>query len=157
MSDSFDFINTLLCVKGEFILTFIKILLFGASVQLTSTPMDIDTVTLKLEAPKALDVVTSGAHLLIDISSNINANDLFEARNDVKSKYPEGCVKANMITRDKEVYVFSGQGILWAKGNVKLSLSSKVELETDVTFTKVELISCNPIRKAKVTWVNYKH
>ena len=118
--------------------------------------MDIDAALLELKTPKKLDVLTTGAHLLIDISKNIKASNLLEARNEATSKYPKGCIVAKMITQDKKYYLFSNQGILWSQGNVQVSLSSTGELNTDLEFTMVIISSCAPIQSAEVTWVNYK-
>lgn len=146
-----------LCVGGGFILTFFKVLFFGVSIQLTSSPVDIDVTPLEIEAPKVLNVVTTGAHLRIDISNNVKTGNLLEARNDATSKYPEGCVEAKMITKDKKSYVFSNQGVLWFQGAVLLSLSHTGELDTELEFTRVVIYSCESIRGAEVSWVNYKH
>jgi hypothetical protein len=151
------FSTSSLCAKGGNILTFLKILLFGASIQLTSSPVDINTTLLKLEAPEPLDVVTTGAHLLIDITKNVKSGDLLEARNDARSKLPEGCVKAILISKDNQAYKFSNQGVSWSQGEVQLSLISKGALETDLEFVFVELSSCKAIRGTRITWVNYKH
>ena len=104
-----------------------------------------------------LNVVTTGAHLLIDVSENVKTGDLFEARNDAASKYPEGCIEAEMITKDKKSYVFSNQGVLWTQGAVRLSLSRTGEIDTDLEFVLVKISSCEPIQGAAVTWVNFKH
>jgi len=112
---------------------------------------------LTFEIPKGLNVVTNGAHILVDISNSINGNDLLEARENAALKYPEGCVNAEMITEDNKVFVFINQGVLWSKGKTHLSLSGANEITTDLVFTKVIMKSCHAIKGSQIVWVNYKY
>ena len=149
--------NVLLCVYGGHILTLIKILFLGASVQVTATPIDIEKSPLTFDIPKGLNVVTTGAHLLVDISENVNVSNLLEARKSATLKYSKGCVKVQMITEDNKEFIFSNQSVLWSKGKVLLSFNSTNKLTTDLIFTKVVIQSCHSIQGAKIVWVNYKH
>ena len=119
--------------------------------------MNIDANPLAIEASEPLGVVTAGAHLLIDVSDNVKTSDVFEARSDVALKYPEGCIEAILIAENKKRYVLTDQSVSWSEGSVLVSLSHDGGLSTELKFTKVIVSSCQPIRKAEITWVNYKH
>ena len=138
-------------------MTFLKILFFSGWIAINSEPIDIGRAPLTLEAPEPLDVVTSGAHLTIDVSNMVNGKDLFEIRDELEHLFPNGCVVAIMSGEDVNKVIFDHQGSAVSNDSVKLTLSAKNGVSTDSKFSKVTVSSCQPIVQTTVIWVNFKH
>ena len=128
---------------------------FGAWVYITPEPIDIDTSNVILDTPEVLDIVNSGAHLRIDVTANVKSKTVLEARADVKSKYPNGCVIARLISEDSTEYNFKEQGVSYSKDDVHLTLYYGPGLNKDLKFNRVIIQSCYPIKDAKVIWKNF--
>ncbi|WNZ57602.1 hypothetical protein QT397_09745 [Microbulbifer sp. MKSA007] len=137
--------------------TFLKIIFFGATIQLNQNPITVNDNPVVLIPAQNLNVVTMGANLKIDTSSEINASAILEAREIADRKYPEGCVTAELITLDDKAYLFQNTGMIWSNNRTMITLSAKDKINTKLEFKKVKLKSCNVIRNTTIKWSNYKH
>ena len=108
-----------------------------------------------LNPSETLNIVTTGARLLVDVSDNVKTQELFEARKDTEEKYPNGCVEAKMTTTSNKEFIFRNQGIMWSKGSVLMTLVPTTELNTEIEFKKVVISSCALIKNAQVIWKNH--
>jgi hypothetical protein len=139
------------------VLIFLKILFFGATIQLNQNPITVNDQGFTFSPTKNLNVVTTGAHLKIDTANDIKASEIFEARELSAKKYPAGCVTAKFLATDNTIYNFQNTGILLSKDNTMITLSAIDKLNTELEFKKVTIKSCNPINNTNITWSNYKH
>jgi hypothetical protein len=62
------------------VLTFLKIIFFGATIQLNQSPVTVNDTALELTLTENLNVVTTGAHLQIGTTNDIKASKILEAR-----------------------------------------------------------------------------
>jgi len=136
--------------------TFLKILFFGSSVTITPEPINIGPEPIVLIAPEKLDVVTPGAHIRIDISHIIKAEDLSSARTEVQSYFPDGCVVAEVVGDNTGPVRLDQSGVLWNTDTVLLSLSAEGPIDESMVFSEATLSSCKPIDQVTVQWINYK-
>jgi hypothetical protein len=117
----------------------------------------IGSEPLTLSAPEPLEVVTSGAHLLIDISELIENKELLAVRSEVDRKFPSGCVRASMTQEGAEPVVLDQQFVSWSEEAVYLMLASDAPISEDLVFSTGTVSSCNPIEHTSVIWVNYTY
>ena len=137
------------------LLTLVKMMLFGSSTLLTNVPIDIGNEDTGVNLKESLDVVTSGAHLELDITSYITSDDLMEKFNQIEQFYPKGCVVAEMETQDSLNVEFSDSVGAVGDEDIVLKLFSKKQLSEDKEFISLKIRSCREISITTVTWSNW--
>ena len=138
-------------------MTFLKLLFFSGWIAINAEPIDIGNTPIMLEAPETLDVVTSGAHIKVDVTNMVSGKDLIEIRGQIDDLFPENCVIAVAYGDDGEEATFDRQGSSIGNDSTHLTLGSESGVSTDAKFTRVSISSCQPIEQTTVIWVNFKH
>ena len=138
-------------------LTFLKILFFSSSTVLNDAPIDIGSEPIDIPLEQPLDVLTSGAHLRIDISSEIDAVNATDRLRQIRQQYPDGCVVASLQDKGGTEYSFSRSFGSVSPSSSELGVASSVRLPEDIEFIQLSVSSSKPIRGTTITWQNYKH
>lgn len=138
---------------------FLFALFFAKAVLLTPQPVDINS-RLELTPGEPLTVVSTGAHLEIDVTSMVPAEqrkDLFRHWSEIEAGFPSGAIEAEMFDSRGGVsrFVYEGYSSI-SERNIFLSLSSVGELSKKSEFTKVVVKSRVPLKAVSVYWRNYK-
>ncbi len=120
-------------------------------------PVNIGSTPVTFEAPEILEVITPGAHLLLEISELVKAKGIIEVREKVGKLFPDGCVVARMSGVGIENIILDRQSVSWSEDTIYLQLSAAEPISTNLEFSRVTLSSCYPIEQTTVIWVNYKH
>jgi hypothetical protein len=137
-------------------MSFLKILFFSGWVTINAEPVDIGNTPVMLEAPETLDVVTSGAHIKVDVTNMVSGEDLFEIRDELDKLFPENCVVAVVSGDDGKEAIFDRLGSSIGNSSVHLTLGSDIGVGTDAKFSRISISSCQPIDQTTVIWVNFK-
>lgn len=137
------------------------ILFFSKTVLLTPVPVNISgEVVIRPEKP--LEAITSGASLDIDVTDfigriKINEAGIFEIREIIKKKIPEGSVTATLHGTQGEKILLSKSGVSKAKDVARLSLYADSGIPTNMAFNKITITSSTELRGVQVYWKNFKH
>lgn len=137
------------------------ILFFSKTVLLTPVPVNISgEVVIRPEKP--LEAITSGASLDIDVIDfigriKINEAGIFEIREIIKKKIPEGSVTATLHGSQGEKILLNKSGISKAKDVARLSLYADSGIPTNMAFNKITITSSTELRGVQVYWKNFKH
>lgn len=137
------------------------ILFFSKTVLLTPVPVNISgEVVIRPEKP--LEAITSGASLDIDVIDfigriKINEAGIFEIREIIKKKIPEGSVTATLHNSQGEKILLNKSGISKAKDVARLSLYADSGIPTNMAFNKITITSSTELRGVQVYWKNFKH
>ena len=137
------------------ILTMLKILLFGGSTLLTPEPIDINTNIFTIEPKSSIEAITKGASLNIDVSQYILSEKMTDGFNEIKEKFPQGCITATLISEQGQKVVLDKSSGRWGGAKKMVNLHAANGVPTDIEFNKIELVSCKEIKSTKVTWYNY--
>lgn len=133
----------------------LKILIFGGSTLLTPEPIDINTNILTIEPKSSIEAITKGASLNIDVSQYIFSQKMTDGFNEIKEKFPQGCITATLISEQGEKVILDKSSGRWGGTKKMVNLHAANGVSTDIEFNKIELISCKEIKNTKVTWYNY--
>ena len=134
----------------------VLILFFGKMVALTPEPITLQVAAAEFTPEAPLRAITSGAHLRVDVSKTVAAQDVESARKQADLKFPAGCVRATLLTRGGISYPLNAQGVSYAPNSIELTLSAEDGLPTDVDFARVRVSSCAQVEGAHVRWRNHK-
>jgi hypothetical protein len=136
--------------------TFLKILMFGGGVALTTHSVDIGREWATLSASKPLNVVTEGAALYISVSDlDPSASDVIARMASANTRYPIGCVQARLVGVDGRILEISNRGTGASNDETFLILSPADGIPTDRRFAKVALSATCELKAKKIMWQNY--
>ena len=141
-------------------LTFLKIVFFGQSILLTQDPIELNTRWQNIELVEPLSIVSQGASLRVrlDIEHEL-ASDYVELKplNEIENEsLPEGIVQAMLTDSHGKKYLLRRRVISVSKEYFFYSLVFDEKLNSEINFTKLEIISAIKIKDAKIFWQNYK-
>ena len=136
-------------------LTLLKIVIFGGSTVITPSPVNITESPILIEFEKPLSAITEGASINIDVTPHITSQGFSKEFKEIDEKFPEGCVKAKLISKKGEIVtLMHSSGRLG--GKVKfLNLGSESGIPTGIKYVSIEISSCRKINNTVVTWYNY--
>ena len=137
------------------IFTLLKILIFGGSTLLTPEPIDINTNLLTIKPDSSIEAITKGASLNIDVSQYILSEKMTDGFEEIKEKFPQGCITATLINEQGEKVVLNKSSGRWGGAKKMVNLHAANGVLTDIEFNTIELLSCKEIKNTKVTWYNY--
>ena len=136
------------------------IVFFGKVILLTPNPIDIDR-SIELFLDKPITAITSGASILIDISSMVSDKERESARNSDKeliAMFPPESIVAKLIGNDDyEVMLKFNGGFQVGNDTIELILHAESGIPAGIEFNKVHIQSTIELSSVKVFWKNYKH
>ncbi len=148
------------------IITFFKILIFGGATAIADTGVKLSETPITLRPDEPLEVLTQGASLRINITSQIEIDevDFFELGDRVNEMFPSGCVTASMagsktvelshssLSRSQTaVFLVLGGFIPDSSGTSFVSL-----FEGGEKFDTVSITSCKEFVAGEIYWLNYR-
>lgn len=136
-------------------LDFFLILFLGKTEALTSTPIALGKVSVEIRPAKPIAAITTGAQILLDISSLIPNSDLMQARTASRQVFPEGCIRGTLKNDDGKSVEIQSNGISWMPGSVDLIVASPIGVPKDTPFSSLVISSCREIPNAILRWQNY--
>jgi len=136
------------------------IFFLGKVVLLTPNPIDIN-VSTELVIDKQISAITSGAGILIDVSSLVPEEDrdtIWNSDQELTDLFPKGSISAKLYSENGDIVEldFSG-GYLIGKDTIELTLHADEGIPTGIKFTKVIIESETELKGVTVSWKNYKH
>ena len=137
------------------IITVLKIMLFGAWIEVTQYPVTIYDTPIEIEAEEVLDVVTTGAHVRIDVSHLLKEVDARSIKETAQRPWPEGCIVASAFSSEVGPIRFDDWGVSRSKNKIHLQLFSATALGTEMEFHKLAVSACPPLLGVRVYWANY--
>lgn len=135
---------------------FLMMLLFAKSTLLTPDPINLyGTVEIKLNKP--LKAITSGAHLLIDVSKSVgDVQGILERQKKIQQLFPSRTIKAELYSSKNQPIIFYYDGYFkHTNTSIFLTLDSALEVPTGVEFDRIILTSSIKLNQVTITWVNF--
>ncbi len=129
--------------------------LFGAWIEVTQYPVTIYDTPIEIEAEEVLDVVTTGAHVRIDVSHLLKEVDARSIKETAQRPWPEGCIVASAFSSEVGPIRFDDWGVSRSKNKIHLQLFSATALGTEMEFHKLAVSACPPLLGVRVYWANY--
>ncbi len=138
-------------------LTLLKILLFGKWVVLTAAPITLPAEPIELRPEVKLKAVTSGAHVLIDVTSVMGEvpAGIFVGSEGVNREIPKGCLNVALLSDGGQDLELNEQGTSQGGGSIHLVFFSYEGVSIDQEYEGVRIQSCKEVPDIKVIWVNH--
>lgn len=123
---------------------------------ITDSPVNIENQPVVIEFQKPLTAITSGAHIQLNVSNSITAENMVEAFEEIENEFPSGCVTGSLNAKDIEGLDISQMGESWGgKDQVYLKLSSTLGVPTDTAYESIVIKSCREITGTDIVWYNH--
>ncbi len=135
------------------IVTFFKLLFFLKTTLITATPVNIGNEWISIVPNEALEAITGGAALHIDVTKHIEPLE-FDAAN---KAFPKGSVHAKLILRNGNELLLTNTGNSFGKDTAMLIVACESLIPADTEFIEVRIKSSVPIESAMIYWKNGKH
>lgn len=133
--------------------TLLLILFFGKWVLLTPEPVDLTEKWIELTPKKPISAITGGAAIHVDVTQEIGYVPDFGK---LKIIIPPHTVTAELIPETGPPISITNTSYTYSDKEVALIVDGAGSMPTDIKFKKVRIRSSRHIKRASVTWRNYK-
>ena len=117
--------------------------------------MDISNVPITITPEKSFEAITSGAGINIDVTRHTEATNVFDAFDEIKTKFPKGCINAILNSKESPPVSLTEISGRWSDKQVAVHLTAVEGVPTGIDFNSVEITSCKKLNGVFVKWVNY--